>query len=146
MWTRWNDLDRMFHTMDLLQAKMNRVFSDYGSYDTRSRGTTEYGPKANLSDNGDHLEMTVEVPGFAKGDLNIRIQGNYLEISGTRTSGAPEGYTTRRVERGIGSFTRSFTLPVEVDSTKVEAKLTNGLLTLALPKAETAKPKRITIQ
>ena len=147
MWTRWSDIDRMFNAMDMLQGKMNRMFPDYG----RPRkfpiawDVTQSAPRTNLYDAGDHLVMNFEVPGMSKDDLSIKIQGNYLEISGSRKSDAPEGYTVHRVERGLKTFSRSFTLPSDVDSDKVEANLANGLLTLSLPKSEAAKPKKITI-
>ncbi len=147
MWMRWNDIDRMFNAMDLLQNTMNRMYAGYG----RPRefpwalDVPQGGPRANLYDAGDSLEMKIEVPGLAKEDLSIKIQGNYLEISGTRKSDAPEGYSSHRVERGTASFSRSFTLPSDVDANKVDARLANGLLTLTLPKSEAAKPKQITI-
>lgn len=147
MWTRWNDIDRMFTAMDLLQSRMNRIFPDYDRFRVMPAGwgVTESGPRTNLYDAGDHFEVKVEVAGLAKEDLNIKIQGNYLEISGTRKADAPEGYTAHRVERGTTSFTRSFTLPADVNADKVKATLLNGLLTLTLPKSEAAKPKQITV-
>lgn len=147
MWTRSNDIDRMFGAMDLLRSRMNRVFPDfnrwYGDYEGWMTGRSF--PLTNLYDQGDHLEIKAEVPGLGKEDLNIRIQGNYLEISGTRKSDAPEGYQAHRVERGTASFSRSFTMPSDINAEKVEANLQNGVLTLVLPKAEAAKPKKITI-
>ncbi|MFH1215087.1 MAG: Hsp20/alpha crystallin family protein [Pseudomonadota bacterium] len=147
MWTRWNDLDRMFTAMDLLQSRMNRIFPDLDRARAIPTGwsAVENGPRTNLYDAGDHFDVKVEVPGLTKDDMSIRIQGNYLEISGTRKSDAPEGYKAHRVERGTASFTRSFTLPSDVNGDKVEASLKNGLLTLTLPKAEAAKPKQIAI-
>lgn len=147
MWTRWNDIDRMFNAMDLLQQRMNRMQGEYGRLRNWPAAweAVQTAPRTNLYDAGDHLDMKVEVPGMAKEDINIKLQGNYLEISGTRKSDAPEGYTAHRVERGTSSFTRSFTLPADVDSAKVEARLADGLLTLTLPKLEAAKPKQITI-
>lgn len=147
MWTRWNDIDRMFNVVNLLQSGMNRVLADHDGFGAvrTGWGGAAVGPRTNLYDAGDHLEIKAEVPGIAKEDLNIRIQGNYLEISGSRKADAPEGYAAHRVERGAASFTRSFTLPADVDPAKVEAALKNGLLTLTLPKAETAKPKKIAI-
>lgn len=147
MWTRWDDIDRMFHAMDLLQSKMNRVFSDVDRFGTlpAAWSVRERGPRTNLYDAGDYLEIKAEVPGITKDDLSIRIQGNYLEIAGTRKSDAPEGYAAHRVERATVSFTRSFTLPADVDSGKAEASLKNGLLSLKLPKLEAAKPKKIAI-
>lgn len=146
MWTRLSDLDRMIHAMDLFQNRMNRLHPEYA----RLRAVPAWdiaqgGPKTNLYDAGDHLEMKVEVPGVAKDDLSVKVQGNYLEISGFRKSDAPEDYTAHRIERAAKTFSRSFTLPVDVDTGKVEAQMANGLLTLTLRKLEAAKPKQITI-
>lgn len=147
MWTRWSDFDRLFNTMDLLQNRMNRLYPGLGRTGVFPSiwDVSQGGPRANLYDSGDHLKMLIEVPGIAKEDLNIKVQGNYLEISGSRKSDAPEGYSAQRVERGTTEFTRSVTLPSDVDTNKVEAHLTNGILTLKLPKTETAKPKQISI-
>lgn len=82
---------------------------------------------------------------MTKDDLNIKIQGNYLEISGTRKSDAPEGYKVHRAEREAATFTRSFTLPSEIDAEKVNASLSDGILSLTLPKIEAAKPKQVSI-
>ncbi|MCB2183041.1 MAG: Hsp20/alpha crystallin family protein [Desulfobulbaceae bacterium] len=148
MWTRVSDIDRMFGAMDLLRSRMDRLFTDFDrSYgDDYGWRVSEGAPRTNLYDRGNQLEIKAEVPGLAKDDLNIKIQGNYLEVSGTRKSDAPDGYKAHRVERGTASFTRSFTLPAEVDSEKVGASLKNGILTLTLPKAEAAKPRQISIQ
>ena len=147
MWTRLNDIDRMFDVMERLRSKLNRVYLDYD----KSYGE-EYGwrtqndfPRTNLCDSGDFFQVITEVPGLTKDDLNIRIQGNYLELSGSRKSDAPKDYKAQRVERDTVSFSRSFTLPADVDVEKIEAVLQDGLLTLSLPKAETAKPKQISI-
>lgn len=147
MWSRWYDIDRMFNAMNLLQTRMNRIFPELDRFRTSPAGwgATESGPRTNLYDSGDHFLIKMEVPGIAREDLGIRTQGNYLEISGSRKSDAPEGYTAHRVERGTASFTRSFTLPSDVNPDKAEASLQNGVLTLALPKAEAAKPKQIAI-
>jgi HSP20 family protein len=146
MWTRWSDIDRMFQTMDLLQNRMNRLFPEYGGLSAiPTWSVAQGGPRTNLYDLGDSLEMKVEVPGVEKDALNVKLQGNYLEISGSRKSDTPEGYASHRVERGTSSFSRSFTLPSDVDTGKVEAHLTNGILTLKLPKLEAAKPKQIAI-
>jgi len=148
MWSRLSDIDRMFNAMNLLQTRMDRIYGDYGT----SRGipaawiTAESMPKTNLYDLGDRFEVVAELPGFLKENLDIKIQGNYLELSGNHQPDAPENYSVHRVERGTTSFSRSFTLPSDVDSEKAEASLKNGLLKLSLPKAEAAKPKQITVK
>ena len=147
MWTRWSDIDRMFSAVDQL-SRMNRLFYENNKPSmTRSVwGSINDGPDTNLFDGGDSLTMQIEVPGVSKEDLNLRLQGKYLELSGKREIKVPDGYTAHRVERNKFSFSRSFTLPDEIDSSKVEANLENGVLTLVLPKAEAAKPRQITIQ
>jgi HSP20 family protein len=86
-----------------------------------------------------------EVPGLPKEDLHVKIQGNYLEIAGSRDSDAPKGYRILKSERGSVSFSRSMTLPAEVDSSKVSASLKNGILYMTLPRAESSKVKTITV-
>jgi HSP20 family protein len=148
MWTTANDIDRMFGAMNLLRSRMNRMFTDFG------RGYGEdYGwpvvdamPRTNLYDSGGQMKLIAEIPGISKEELSIRIQGNYLELSGTRKTDSPKGYKAHRVERGTSSFTRSFTLPAEVDAERVEAVLKEGILTLVLPKAEAARPRQISIK
>lgn len=147
MWTNWNVMDQMFNAINLLQNRLNRLDDDYGRYRKIPAvwDANRSGPLTNLYDADDHLEMKLEIPGISKEELGIKVQGNYLEISGVRKSDAPEGYSAHRVERNVQSFTRSFTLPSDIDSDNIEAHLKNGLLILRLPKQETAKTKQITI-
>lgn len=148
MWSRWSDIDRMFNAMNLLQSRLDKVYGDYGTSRPIPAAwiAAESIPRTNLYDEGDHFEIIAEVPGFAKEDLNINIQGNYLEVSGSHQVDSPDNYSVHRVERGTSSFSRSFTLPSDVDVEKTEASLKNGLLILNLPKAEAAKPKQITVK
>jgi HSP20 family protein len=149
MWTSVNDIDRMFGAMDLFRNRMNRLFTDFDrSYgeDYGWRLAANGAPKTNLYDNGEEFLVVAEVPGMSKDDINIRIQGNYLELSGSRKADSPEGYRMHRAERPAASFTRSFTIPSDVDGERVQASLKDGLLTLTLPKAEAAKPKQIEIR
>lgn len=145
MFTRVSDLDRLFGTMSLLQKKLNSLNYDYGQSSGYKWEVEGNSPRTNLYENGDHFEIHAEVPGIGKDDLNVKIQGNYLEITGTRNSDEPEGYKTHKVERGLGAFSRTFTLPADVDSAKVEAMLKDGILYLTLPKSEAAKPKKIIV-
>ena len=145
MFTRVSDLDRLFGTMSLLQKKLNSLNYDHGQSSGYKWEIEGNSPRTNLYENGDNFEIYAEVPGIGKDDLNIKIQGNYLEITGMRNSDAPEGYKTHKIERGMGAFSRTFTLPADVDSAKVEATLKDGILYLTLPKSEAAKPKKITV-
>jgi HSP20 family protein len=147
MTTRWQDIHQLLGAMDLFRNQMNSMFNDFDRSYSAGRGWIgrDGYPRTNLSDTGDNLELVAEVPGVAKEDLNLKIQGNYLEISGARSAGNPEGYTLHRSERNSAKFSRSFTLPYEVDAAKVTATLKDGLLKISLPKSEAAKPRQITI-
>lgn len=147
MLTRWSDFDRMFRTMNLLRSSLEGALSDFEhpSRFAGAWGLDQGMPRTNLYDKGGQFEIIAEVPGFAREDLSVKIQGNYLELSGSRKSDAPEGYSTHRVERKTITFTRSFTLPSEVDADGTEATLENGLLRLSLPKSAAATPRQITI-
>lgn len=144
---RWQEIDRMLGAMDLFWTRMPRLWGELG-YDFRllpEREGIEGWPRTNLYDQGGQLLLTAELPGVAKEELKVRVQGNYLEIGGVRPAEVPEGYTVQRQERGAVSFTRSFTLPAEIDANKVEALLVDGILRLTLPKAEAVTPKQIAI-
>lgn len=143
MITRMNNLDSLLGAMDLFRNRMNTMFNEF------DRGVgwtaTETYPHTNLHDTGDNLEVIAELPGVSKDSVNVKIQGNYLEISGTRKSDIPEGYKVHRIEREAATFSRSFTLPYDVDANQVTATLKDGLLKMTLPKSEAAKPKQISI-
>jgi HSP20 family protein len=147
MFTRMNDFDRMFEAMGLLRNRMDRIFNEFDRSFAYTPGLNlDAGtPRTNLIDNADSFEVRAEAPGVSKDDLEIKIQGNYLEISGKRVLSTPEGYKVHRNERGSSTFSRSFTLPADVDADKVEANLKDGILYLILPKSEAAKPKQIAI-
>lgn len=147
MFAKMNEIDRMFGAMDLIRTKMDRLFNEmdrpylHGSAFTLGTNL----PRTNLLENGDNFEVRAELPGISKDDISIKIQGNYLEISGKRSIETPEGYKAHRNERSATTFSRSFTLPDEVDAEKVDAKLKDGILYLTLPKSEAAKPRQIAI-
>ena len=147
MFTRMSDIDRMFGAMDLLRNRMDKLFGNFDrSYLSGPAFTlASNSPRTNLQESGDNFEVQAEVPGITKDDLNIKIQGNYLEISGKRSVDSPDDYKVHRNERIGSTFSRSFTLPNDVDDEKDEAELKDGILYLTLPKLETAKPKQITI-
>lgn len=147
MITRLSDINRLFSTMDFLKDRMDSLYSDMDWVYAPSLSwvTEDRFPKTNLYEEGDFFEIRAEVPGLEKEDLKVKIQGNYLEISGKRKSHTPEKYSIHRTERDVTSFTRSFTLPADVDSEKAKATLENGILTLVLPKSEAAKPRQILI-
>lgn len=156
MHTRWNDfgfddLDSSFAALNELRQEMNRVFrrfdSDWPGESQQAPSSTLAGswPQVQLSDEGDALKVTAEVPGFAADDLNIALEQGTLTIRGERKDEVPAGYSVHRKERGALRFARSFALPARVESDKVEAKLGNGLLELRMPKVAAERPRTIKV-
>lgn len=95
---------------------------------------------------GDAIVVRAEVPGVDRNDLNIEIEGNRLVVEGMRKiAAADEGCRYHRRERQAGEFRRIFRLPFEVDRDSAKAEYRNGVLTVRLEKAETAKPRQIAI-
>ncbi|MCL1981381.1 MAG: Hsp20/alpha crystallin family protein [Proteobacteria bacterium] len=146
--TRWQDMHSILGAMDLFRNQMNSLFYQFDRTYSLGHGweTSETYPRTNLSDTGDNLELIAELSGVNREDLKVKLQGNYLEISGSRKADIPEGYTVHRIEQPAAAFSRSFTLPYEVNAAKVTATLKEGLLTMTLPKSEAAKPRQISIQ
>lgn len=149
MRTRFHDLQRMLSSMDTLRDTFNLLTGE--AHDRLPPleggwGIPDGWPRMNLYDTGEQLEMRVELPGFSREDIQIKVQGNYLEISGSRKAAGPEGYTVHRQERENPTFTRSMTLPIEVDSGLASATIKNGILSLVLPKSVAARPQQITIR
>lgn len=143
------DLHQMLSSMDALRDTVNLLSGDY--FDRLPRvergwGFVENWPKMNLYETGEQIELRVELPGYAKEDIHIKVQGNYLEISGSRVTACPEGYTIHRQERENPTFTRSITLPVEVDSSRATASIKDGILHLILPKSAAVRPQQIAIR
>jgi HSP20 family protein len=79
-------------------------------------------------------------------ELEVYVQGGELTIKGERKSAGSEGAVYHRQERGLGAFARVLRLPMEVKAEAVKAALKNGVLTITLPKAEAAKPRKIEVQ
>lgn len=103
-------------------------------------------PPVDIQETADAYRLVAELPGLTREDINITLENNVLRLSGERKfekDVKKDGY--QRVERTYGTFARAFTLPSQVNQDKVEASFENGLLTIVVPKAEQAKPRKITI-
>ncbi|GIX14714.1 MAG: hypothetical protein KatS3mg118_2673 [Paracoccaceae bacterium] len=91
--------------------------------------------------------ITAELPGVDPGDVEISVKDNVLTISGERRPPElPEGARWHRNERGFGKFTRAIRLPFPASDDSVEARMTNGVLRIAVARPEADKPRRIEIK
>lgn len=97
-----------------------------------------------LEENGKVL-VWMELPGVGQSDLEIRVEGQELTVSGKRQDPATHGTWLLR-ERPWGDFQKTFTVDGSIDLDKIDAQLAQGILTLTLPMKDAAKPKRIEIR
>jgi HSP20 family protein len=103
--------------------------------------------KVDVKESATDYTVHAELPGVAKDDIHVEIDGNRVSISGEvkRESEKKEGERVLRSERYYGSVARSFALANEIDESKSQAKYDNGVLTLTLPKRAVAGGKKLTI-
>jgi len=104
-------------------------------------------PLMNVTEDRGNYYVRAELPGIRADELNISITGNSLSVGGERTIPAEnEKARYHRREREAGKFSRIVSLPSQVDTSKVEARCIDGVLTVVLSKAEEAKPKQIAVK
>jgi HSP20 family protein len=104
-------------------------------------------PLMNATEDKDSYYVRAELPGFKADELDISVTGDTLSISGERKLPAEdEKAQYHRKEREAGKFSRIVSLPAQLDPGKAEARCTDGILTVVLPKAEAAKPKQIAVK
>jgi len=140
---RWSP----FRDMTILQNQMNRLFEDaLHTWPTESDSTSVWSPTADIYETDNDLILQADLPGIDPKQIDVRVENNMLTIRGERCfEPKVKQENFHRVERSYGTFSRSFTLTTAVDSEKVQANYKNGVLSITLPKAEQAKPKRIQI-
>jgi len=108
--------------------------------------TTAWNPSVDVFENDNEVVVKAELPGMNAKAIGIKIENNVLMLKGERRfekEAKEENY--HRIEREYGNFSRSFSLPVTINSEKVTASYIDGVLTVVLPKKEEVKPKAITI-
>ena len=145
MIVRWNDPFRELHSF---QKQMNRLFEDAMAPAPAGRegATAAWAPPVDVKETKDSLVFTAEVPGFKVEDLTLRVENGVLSLEGERRfEQESEEKNWHRVERAYGRFFRSFSLPGNVDPQRISADLSDGVLTVQLPKREEARAKSIPI-
>jgi HSP20 family protein len=108
--------------------------------------TAAFTPSFDVKESSDAYQFKADLPGILEADLEISLESNQLTVAGKReTEAVNEGERWHLSERSQGNFSRTFTLPEDVDSEKVVAELRNGVLTLMVPKCPEVRPKKISV-
>ena len=128
-----NEIDSLFEN----------VFADFGRIPIFNRDAfnrlARNEPAVDFYEDADNYYARFELPGVKKGDIQLNLERNLLSLKGDRKEKIADGEKS-------SSFSRSISLPEEVDSEKVSAKLQDGLLTITLPRAEAGKARQISIK
>ncbi len=144
--TRWNPWNELFSLHDQMDQLFNEAF---GSFSGARRSGGEQAPMTlpiDIRQTGEAYVLEASVPGFRPEDVEVTLDQNVLTISGTQRSESEEqrGGWIRR-ERRTGSFHRQVVLPAEVRADEISAGFENGVLTVTVPRAQKAQPKRIPV-
>jgi len=143
--TRWEP----FREMEDLQNRLSTLFGRTPM--RRGNGKEnitlpEWTPLADITEDDREYVIKAELPELKREDVKVTVENGVLTISGERKFEKEEKKKKyHRVERGYGSFVRTFALPEDADANKVKAQFKQGMLELHLPKNEKAKPKQIEV-
>jgi HSP20 family protein len=128
------------HGLRLFEDAVTRMMSE-------PRTNRPWSPNVDILETEDALIVRADVPDVKIEDIDVRVENQTLSLKGHRKFEKQEnvkGY--HRLERSYGEFVRSFAVPSTVDTDKVQADYKNGVLTVTLPRKESAKPRQVKIE
>jgi HSP20 family protein len=141
---RWEPLSEFEQVSDRMRRLLEQTFGGFGlSTPTIEKGG--WSPLVDLEEHDDAYVVEAELPGVKAENVNVELVGNELMITGEIKEKERKG-TVRRQSRRTGRFDYRVSLPAHVDPEKVEAKLTDGVLEVRVPKSERAQRRRIEIK
>jgi len=136
---RYDPFEALFEFQRALESRLE---SDWLRSATAGTGAF---PPINVFQQGDDLVAILELPGIDKDDLQLEAKNNTIRISGRKEIAYAEGTSVHRRERHSGTFDRTLTVPIQVDADRVKAEYRDGVLALFIPRAESDKPRTISI-
>lgn len=136
-WDPWSSLGR-------LREEVESAFGRFGGLLGDTNGAL---PSVNVFQDDDGVTVTAGLPGVSPEDLSVETEADVLRISAKRaTPEGVKGEQYHRRERSYGDFSRELRLPAGLDTVKIEAGLADGVLTVRLPRAESARPRKIEVK
>ncbi|CAJ35761.1 Hsp20/alpha crystallin family protein [Methanocella arvoryzae] len=142
-WDPFDEFRRMQYRMNRMLDELPEMFEPSGLPVQQEMAQVPY---VDVMDRDSEVIVTADLPGVEKGDIQINVRGNTLEINAEKKSESErkeEGYLRR--ERGYNRFYRAIRLPAQVDDTKAHARFNNGVLEITLPKLEKRRGSSIPI-
>lgn len=128
---------------DLLRRDLGRVTSRRSNTGT----TAVWSPATDIVEKDDRFEIQTDLPGVSAADVDVSMDAGVLIISGERKAAdRDENDSVQRIERVSGRFTRRFSLPDTANADAIKARMSNGILEVAIPKLPEPKARRITVE
>lgn len=139
--------NRMFGPFGVISAELEDILSNVLHQDsTRGNATSKFSPRSNVSESETGYSISMELPGLSIDQIQVEVHEGRLTISGEKKIDHSDETKHVLVERQSGEFKREFEFTHAVDFDKISAQLTNGVLTIDVPKSEKAVPKKVNIQ
>jgi HSP20 family protein len=142
---RWSP----FRELQRIQDDMDGLFENFFTKDRELMEPMrfEWCPLCNLHEDDTNYILEAEVPGLEKDEIKVSLKDNIITLSGERKEEKEDKKKhSHIIERHYGSFSRSFSLPVDVDEEKIDASYKDGVLRVILPKTEKTKMKEIAVK
>jgi HSP20 family protein len=140
-WSPFREFDDLFNRYNRRPGRQ-RLSGEIAEGDV-----VEWRPVANISETEKEYLIKAELPEVSRDDVEVTVHDGVITIKGERRmENTDENETQHRVESFYGSFSRSFSLPADVDETAIQAKSKDGMLKVHLPKAAVEQPKAIDIK
>ncbi len=134
VWDPFADLNR-------IQRELEKNF-----FGARNR-PADFAPPVDVHEDENNLVLRAELPGVKREDIEIQVDGNVVTLKGERKlEKEQEGRRYHRIERSYGTFVRQFQVPTGVDTSSIDASLTDGVLTVRLPKKAEQKARKIEVK
>ncbi len=142
--TQWNP----FREMEALQSRVLRALHPSSNASGgETRGLTDWTPVVDISEDDNEYLVHAEIPEIPRDQVNINVENGQLTFTGSRSfEEESKDRKYHRVERAYGSFSRTFSLPDDVDVERIHAEYKDGMLKIHMPKSENARPRRIEVK
>jgi len=125
-----------------LREEMQDFFAQVTGDDETFWPLSRVSPRLDISETDQAVEVRMDLPGIKPEEIDVQLNANTLTISGERR----ESRTYHRVERRMGTFSRSISLPCPVKEDSIDARYKDGILTVSLPKMEECKSQKFTVK
>ena len=142
---RWEPLSELEQMTQRMRRMLDQTFGGFGLQSPLITEGAGWAPLVDIEEQDDAYVLEAELPGVKREDVNIEVVGNELAITGEIKERERKGALRKRTRR-TGQFEYRVRLPEQVDSTKIDAKLDQGVLAVRVPKAERAQRRKIEIK